>query len=419
MKRHLNINKFLMVGVALFCLFFTVNNVEAKEFICYYRDPMYDNAAKWKISSPYIKVHYKNGKATVQWYDHSTNSELGNKLYYAVNDAYEEISPKSGSQLADSDFSNGCPSKIDRMTLPGYDNGNVIFDVFKKGTEEYNLFYDQTLYETGNKYSKELKSIYNSGSMKTKKCYQSGLNFDPSNEYSQAHFCWKPTFVQEDGVSNGTTNGGTSNNTNKEYITCPYASDGHVSTDAGNVKPYLIIKYNKSTKKTEATSELANTSATINVHIDFSKLNDKCPNTVYTDANYENIYSNISEVPDKRDAHMFGLIKKVSLTKKPTDTGKTGCDLIGDRTLGIVKKLYALIRFLVPAIIIVLSVLDFTGIVLSGETEKMEKAKKRFVIRIVSGMLVLFVPAILEMLLRLAGIIESNEDLVNAACNLF
>ena len=91
--------------------------------------------------------------------------------------------------MADSDFSNGCPSKIDRMTLPGYDNGNVIFDVFKKGTEEYNLFYDQTLYETGNKYSKELKSIYNSGSMKTKKCYQSGLNLFTSTFLLETNIC--------------------------------------------------------------------------------------------------------------------------------------------------------------------------------------------------------------------------------------
>jgi hypothetical protein len=80
---------------------------------------------------------------------------------------------------------------------------------------------------------------------------------------------------------------------------------------------------------------------------------------------------------------------------------------------------YTLIRFLLPILVIVFSVIDFVGVVLSGETEKMEKAKKRFAIRLIVAAAILFVPAIIELLLKLAGVIDSGAGLVEFTCNLF
>ena len=85
-------------------------------------------------------------------------------------------------------------------------------------------------------------------------------------------------------------------------------------------------------------------------------------------------------------------------------------------TVPYIKNIYNIIRFLVPVIIIVLSVIDFAGVVISGEDDKMEKAKKKFVIRIIVGIVILFIPIILELILKIAGILESNEKLYDIAC---
>ena len=62
--------------------------------------------------------------------------------------------------------------------------------------------------------------------------------------------------------------------------------------------------------------------------------------------------------------------------------------------------------------------IDFVGVVLSGETEKMEKAKKKFIIRLLVGAAFLFIPALLELLLRIIGIIESGQGLAEFTCNI-
>lgn len=93
------------------------------------------------------------------------------------------------------------------------------------------------------------------------------------------------------------------------------------------------------------------------------------------------------------------------------------CDRIG----GISEKIgmaFTLLRFIVPALIIILSVLDFVGVVASGEDEKMEKAKKHFATRLVVGIVILLLPALLEVLLKLAGIIGQNQSLSDSVCNV-
>ncbi len=83
----------------------------------------------------------------------------------------------------------------------------------------------------------------------------------------------------------------------------------------------------------------------------------------------------------------------------------------------ILSKIYTLIRFSVPVIIIIYSVVEFAGVVVSGEQENMEKAKKHFVVRLLIGILVLLVPVLLEVPLKLAGIIDSN--LSDVVCKIF
>lgn len=86
------------------------------------------------------------------------------------------------------------------------------------------------------------------------------------------------------------------------------------------------------------------------------------------------------------------------------------------KTFGYVKGIYNFMRFIVPALIVVFSTIDFASVVITGEDDKMVKAKKNFIIRLIVGIAILFIPIILESLLKLAGILESGDNLIDLAC---
>lgn len=99
--------------------------------------------------------------------------------------------------------------------------------------------------------------------------------------------------------------------------------------------------------------------------------------------------------------------------KKEETTKLDTCESI-DSLKKYISMAYNLIRFIIPVLIVVLSSVEFAGIVLNGATDNMEKAKKHFIIRLVIGVAIVLIPVILEMLLRIAGII--NGDLSDVVC---
>lgn len=104
----------------------------------------------------------------------------------------------------------------------------------------------------------------------------------------------------------------------------------------------------------------------------------------------------------------------VSITDKNATSSGEGCDKIGNMGK-YVTGFYNIFRYIVPALIIIFSVIDFLGVVFSGEDDKMEKAKKNFIIRLVVGILILMIPFMLEFILGAAGIIDGT--IADAACN--
>lgn len=159
---------------------------------------------------------------------------------------------------------------------------------------------------------------------------------------------------------------------------------------------------------------------TINFDFEASSLNGKCPKTLYTEASKNNsgqsgtytMYLN-----KKNDTKMlsFGLITTLNLGNYKQ---KSETDLCESGAMKYVEKGYSLLRFLIPVIIIVVSTIDFAGVVLSGKEDNMEKAKKHFITRIVVGMIILFIPFILEVVLKISGIIGRNNNLVDFTCGL-
>lgn len=207
------------------------------------------------------------------------------------------------------------------------------------------------------------------------------------------------------------------NNAASSFKSCPYS--GPNSTDV-----FATLKYNFETGEIYV-EDKANPGVkkTTDMTIDNLKstYSTTCPNKIYSiTPNYDSYY--LVPPGDGNDGVVtFTIIGEENKSQLvPTSTTKKNmCDkLESSGLLKHIKNFYNLLRFMAPVIIIVYSIIDFVGVVLSGNDDSMEKAKKRFVQRLIIGVAILFIPAILEFLLRLAGITSSHEGLVEATCNL-
>lgn len=418
MKKHFNIKKISLIVFTFICIFFTMKNVAAKdEYVCFYVEPHLDTKSytykdgsfyTTSDSKLYVKMTYENGNVSFTYYDSktkTTHSSLSSDTY-----GEQTISSKSGNQLTSNDFANGCPTELDRMSWYPGTNG-YIYDIFKSGTEEYKQFRETKLKDSTWKKNGGDGSLQNNKSY----CYSdeiANLSLSP-NEYPRV-ICDKVVIevlseTQEPEVNNG------------NIISCSYVNEDILIQDGTqnkNLTPHITIKINKKAKTITGTNLLSTNTSSITSHFTTDDIENSCPNVIYTDntsSSTTELYLNKADVPSD-NAAKFSNIKY--LTKTDLENGKTGCASLG----GLVKYLkmaYILLRYLVPTIIIIFSVIDFLGVILSGENEKMEKAKKRFITRLIVGFLVLIIPSILELLLKLVGIIETNQNLVDVACQIF
>lgn len=78
-------------------------------------------------------------------------------------------------------------------------------------------------------------------------------------------------------------------------------------------------------------------------------------------------------------------------------------------TINILKDIYSLVRYLVPVIIIVLSIVDFIKSVASGDDKEFKEVWGRFVKRLIVGIIILILPAILQLVISLSGALNSTN----------
>ena len=79
------------------------------------------------------------------------------------------------------------------------------------------------------------------------------------------------------------------------------------------------------------------------------------------------------------------------------------CEESGE-TIKLLKQVYTLLRYLIPVLIIVLSIVDFMKVVLSGDEKVFKEAWNNFVKRIIVGVVILLVPVLIKMLINMAHI---------------
>lgn len=87
-------------------------------------------------------------------------------------------------------------------------------------------------------------------------------------------------------------------------------------------------------------------------------------------------------------------------------TGKVYCEIFGEKTWGYVKNIYTIIKILIPALIIVLGMIDFMKVLFSGEEKDMKSAGQRFLKRIIAGVIFILLPVLLQFLMGLFGFSE-------------
>ena len=95
------------------------------------------------------------------------------------------------------------------------------------------------------------------------------------------------------------------------------------------------------------------------------------------------------------------------LIKKEEYKGALYCGFLGEKTFGYVKMIYSIIKFLIPAVIILLGMTDFLKVLFSGEDKDMKQAWTSFVKRIIAGIIFILLPILIEFIFKLVGFSEN------------
>lgn len=121
---------------------------------------------------------------------------------------------------------------------------------------------------------------------------------------------------------------------------------------------------------------------------------------------------NVSYYSDSCTQYCIGVDAKISKIKSEngidqTAIGPNGCNL-SDRLVTWIFKVIKWVRYLVPILLMFMTILDFMKAIASDNPDDMKKAGAKFVKRLIAAVLIFVVPLILEFLLGIFGIGTNN-----------
>lgn len=431
----------LCIMIAIICMFIC-DKVKAEELtlICDYSfaDNKGDLALNQSISASITTTEYKNmtirliyekGTYKLGFYDkknnifHDSNVRDSAKKFHNYGLYINHLSVYDIKDQYSFEKTKKCPAALYSILMTeGEENnpslyrskiqqyfGNSIPDVSSWSGEQYAMY----LSVGENSFPLNILSEQGDSCGKKNNTAAQNSNYCPSFTLSE---------TSGDKVDNVQTNTDKDNNGNEYQYTgikCEY-SDLSLNEDYKDLNVYIRFSFDN--------SYIYNLNHTLeykkfnNVAYEFkaSELNGKCPEVIYTYA-IENIsgqsgthYFYLNKDPE-REMYAFGLIETIERGEYNDDINSNLCN---SGIMNYISKAYDILRFLIPVLIIVLSTIDFAGVILSGKDDTMEKAKKNFIIRIIVGLIILFVPFLLEVILNLSGILESKETLADAVCNI-
>lgn len=80
-------------------------------------------------------------------------------------------------------------------------------------------------------------------------------------------------------------------------------------------------------------------------------------------------------------------------------------ELFGSDIIDLVKEILQYPRIIVPILVILLGMLDFGKAVIASKEDEMRKAQSTFIKRVIIGVIIFFVPTIVEILMEFADIV--------------
>lgn len=171
----------------------------------------------------------------------------------------------------------------------------------------------------------------------------------------------------------------------------------------GNYKVYV----DKSNSKAYVTSDSPSFHIGLpEPYVDYSWFKEGCPYKLYTSGGPDNyIFSNESFI----NATIISLTSDSkensnSNTGDPSNNKETfNCESISE-TSRLVKSIYNTIKYLIPVLIIGLSIVDFIKVVASGDDKEYKNAWNKLIKRIIVGIVILLLPVILSMIIKMSGI---------------
>ncbi len=154
---------------------------------------------------------------------------------------------------------------------------------------------------------------------------------------------------------------------------------------------------------------------TKNFLTDFNEYRDKdmCPNIKFQYiAPNKTISGSISTSESDKDNDRLLIAQptqKIDLGDTKHDDEKketiTSCEDIPETTK-LIKQVYGLIKYLIPVLVIGLSIVDFLKVLLSGEEKVYKEAWSKFVKRLIIGVIILILPIILSFIINLSGVLS-------------
>lgn len=135
---------------------------------------------------------------------------------------------------------------------------------------------------------------------------------------------------------------------------------------------------------------------------EYDKLNGEYTAHLGTDSYNRAVYSVFDLLPIKR-LKSDPVNNSTILPKDKSIVGYDCKELIGDKMIDLLKNVVKILRILIPIILNVFGIIDFAKAIFAGNEDDMKKAQKKFIKRLIIGIVIYLIPSLLNLVLNVAN----------------
>lgn len=127
----------------------------------------------------------------------------------------------------------------------------------------------------------------------------------------------------------------------------------------------------------------------------------------------QEIYNQYSTNSDVKDIAIVSISSNIPSNNEGENDNpeyKYGCDIFGDTLVDIIRQIYGYFKWIIPVLIVILSMLDFVKVVGTGKDDDFKKAQNNLLKRVVMGVLFFLIPTLISLVINFSGITEQFEN---------